>query len=95
MNTGVVATAAAGAVVNSAAALSFVSGQASNLTLAKANDFYLVINAAVTEVDVYQDTNGNTKIDASEFAIHLTGTNFSASDFSVVGGNLPFIGAGA
>lgn len=93
LSTGVTAaTAGAGTLQTSTTALNFVNGQAALVTLAHANDFYVVIGAGNTSASVYQDTDGNGKIDAGEFAIHIVGTNITASDFGVVNGALAFAG---
>jgi len=61
-------------------------------TVTNAGDFYVNVISATSAV-VYQDSNGNSKIDAGEFAVQLVGSAaITASDFSIVSGNLVFTG---
>lgn len=62
-------------------------------TVDNAGDFFVLIGAtgvANTTAYVFQDSDGNGKIDASDFAVELVGVAnaFAASEFSVAGGNL-------
>ena len=59
--------------------------------VAAANGWFVNV-ASATSAFAYQDTNGNSKIDAGEFTIELVGTNLGNSDFTIASGNLTFIG---
>lgn len=59
--------------------------------VAAANGWFVNV-ASANSAFAYQDTNGNSKIDAGEFAIELVGSAITNSDFTVVAGNLTFIG---
>lgn len=61
-------------------------------TAVAAANGWLVNVASATSAFAYQDTNGNSKIDAGEFAVELVGTALGNSDFTVAAGNLTFIG---
>lgn len=61
-------------------------------TVTNAGDFYVYV-ASTTSAFVYQDSDGNGKIDAGDFAIEIVGANLTASDFTFAGGNLVFQGA--
>jgi Ca2+-binding RTX toxin-like protein len=58
--------------------------------VARAGDFYVFDTQAGGVAYVYQDTNGNSTIDAGEFGVKLIGSAgaFSAAEFSIAGGNL-------
>ena len=67
-------------------------------TVDNAGDFFVLIGAtgvANTTAYVFQDSDGNGKIDASDFAVELVGVAnaFAASEFSVAGGNLVYTSA--
>lgn len=67
-------------------------------TVDNAGDFFVLIGAtgvANTTAYVFQDSDGNGKIDASDFAVELVGvaSAFAAGEFTVAGGNLVYTSA--
>ncbi|MCH9639497.1 MAG: hypothetical protein K0U40_08395 [Betaproteobacteria bacterium] len=62
-------------------------------TVTNAGDFYVnIVSATVT--NIFQDTNGNSIIDAGEFALTLTGIGTDTlqnADFTIVSGDLMLI----
>jgi len=62
-------------------------------TVTNAGDFFVNIDSA-TVAHIYQDTDGDSTIEAGEFAVTLTGIatdTLLAADFTVVGGDLMLI----
>lgn len=68
-------------------------------TVDNAGDFFVLTAAAATGANttafVYQDSNGNGKIDADDFQVKLVGSagGFADGEFSLVGGNLVYTSA--
>lgn len=62
-------------------------------SVANGGDFFVHISSA-TVVNIYQDTDGDTRIEAGEFAIQLTGITGNTlvnGDFIVAGGDLDIL----
>ena len=79
---------AATAVSAGAVAVSF-----GTTTVANGGDFFVHI-ASATVVNIYQDTDGDTKIESGEFALQLTGitgNTLVAGDFIIGGGDLDIL----
>ncbi len=83
---------------NQATAVTFSTNAVSSgvTTVANAFDFYVLdIHAATNNtVIVYQDTDGDSTIEAGEFAIQLAGAaQFTTGEFTISGGDLLFTSA--